>query len=140
MLRHTWPSTSAAERSQADSSPPKARWPQALAPATDLDVVALELRIDSHQHELLDLRLRHQKSIEWIAVVHRKLSHPQGVRVLDCEAATAAGRLATWHVTTRRTEVRLCELPATHPARLVLELTPRQWKRLRQDSAAKAAA
>ncbi|MGO9453658.1 MAG: hypothetical protein ACLQDV_21800 [Candidatus Binataceae bacterium] len=28
---------------------------------------------------------------------------------------------------------------STHPARLVLELTPREWKRLRKDSAAKAA-
>jgi len=25
---------------------------------------------------------------------------------------------------------------STHPARLVLELTPREWKRLRQDSGA----
>ena len=29
---------------------------------------------------------------------------------------------------------------STHPARLVLELTPREWKRLRQDSVAQAAA
>jgi len=29
---------------------------------------------------------------------------------------------------------------STHPARRVLELTPREWKRLRQKSAAKAAA
>jgi transposase len=29
---------------------------------------------------------------------------------------------------------------STHPARRVLELTSRQWKRLRQDSAAYAAA
>jgi hypothetical protein len=29
---------------------------------------------------------------------------------------------------------------STHPARLVLELTPREWKRLRQDSSAQAAA
>jgi hypothetical protein len=32
------------------------------------------------------------------------------------------------------------ERVSTHPARLVLELTPREWKRLRTDSAAKAAA
>jgi hypothetical protein len=32
------------------------------------------------------------------------------------------------------------ERVSTHPARLVLELTPRQWKRLRQDSGAQAAA
>jgi transposase len=32
------------------------------------------------------------------------------------------------------------ERVSTHPARLVLELTPREWKRLRQDSAAQAAA
>jgi hypothetical protein len=32
------------------------------------------------------------------------------------------------------------ERVSTHPARLVLELTPRQWKRLRQDSRAQAAA
>jgi transposase len=29
---------------------------------------------------------------------------------------------------------------STHPARLMLELTPREWKCLRQDSAARAAA
>jgi hypothetical protein len=29
---------------------------------------------------------------------------------------------------------------SAHPARLVLELTPREWTRLRKDSAAKAAA
>jgi hypothetical protein len=29
---------------------------------------------------------------------------------------------------------------SAHPARLVLELTPPEWKRLRQESAAKAAA
>jgi transposase len=29
---------------------------------------------------------------------------------------------------------------STHPARLVLELTPRDWARLRQDSVAQAAA
>jgi hypothetical protein len=28
----------------------------------------------------------------------------------------------------------------THPARLVLEMTPREWRRLRQNSVAKAAA
>jgi hypothetical protein len=32
------------------------------------------------------------------------------------------------------------ERVSTHPARLVLELTPREWTRLRKDSAAKAAA
>ena len=32
------------------------------------------------------------------------------------------------------------ERVSTHPARLVLELTPRQWKRLRHDSRAQAAA
>src|SRR5260370_1256368 len=32
------------------------------------------------------------------------------------------------------------ERVSTHPARLVLELTPREWMRLRKDSAAKAAA
>jgi hypothetical protein len=32
------------------------------------------------------------------------------------------------------------ERVSTHPARLVLELTPREWKRLRQDSVAQAAA
>jgi hypothetical protein len=31
-------------------------------------------------------------------------------------------------------------LSATHPAQLVLELTPREWARSRKDSAAKAAA
>ncbi len=30
------------------------------------------------------------------------------------------------------------ERVSTHPARLVLELTPREWKRLRQNSVAKA--
>jgi len=29
---------------------------------------------------------------------------------------------------------------STHPARLVLELTPREWKRLRRNSGAQAAA
>ena len=29
---------------------------------------------------------------------------------------------------------------STHPARLVLELTPREWRRLRQDSGAQAVA
>jgi transposase len=29
---------------------------------------------------------------------------------------------------------------STHPARLVLELTPREWKRLRQNSVPQAAA
>jgi len=29
---------------------------------------------------------------------------------------------------------------STHPARLVLELTPREWKRLRQNSGAQPAA
>jgi len=32
------------------------------------------------------------------------------------------------------------ERVSTHPARLVLELTPREWKRLRQESAAQAVA
>jgi hypothetical protein len=32
------------------------------------------------------------------------------------------------------------ERVSTHPARLVLELTPREWKRLRLDSGAQAAA
>ena len=32
------------------------------------------------------------------------------------------------------------ERVSTHPARLVLELTPREWKRLRRDSGAQAAA
>jgi transposase len=32
------------------------------------------------------------------------------------------------------------ERVSTHPARLVLELTPREWKRLRQGSVTKAAA
>jgi len=32
------------------------------------------------------------------------------------------------------------ERVSKHPARLVLELTPREWKRLRQDPAAQAAA
>ncbi len=32
------------------------------------------------------------------------------------------------------------ERVSTHPARLVLELTPREWKRLRRDSGAHAAA
>ena len=32
------------------------------------------------------------------------------------------------------------ERVSTHPARLVQELTPREWKRLRQDSGAQAAA
>ncbi len=32
------------------------------------------------------------------------------------------------------------ERVSTHPARLVLELTPREWKRLQQNSPAKAAA
>jgi transposase len=32
------------------------------------------------------------------------------------------------------------ERVSTHPARLVQELTPRQWKRLRRDSGAQAAA
>ena len=32
------------------------------------------------------------------------------------------------------------ERVSTHPARLVLELTPRRWKRLRHDSHAEAAA
>jgi hypothetical protein len=32
------------------------------------------------------------------------------------------------------------ERVSTHPARLVLELTPRQWKCLRHDSRAQAAA
>ena len=32
------------------------------------------------------------------------------------------------------------ERVSTHPARLVLELTPREWKRLRQGSVAEAAA
>ena len=32
------------------------------------------------------------------------------------------------------------ERVSAHPARLVLELTPREWKRLRQSSVAKAAA
>jgi transposase len=39
--------------------------------------------------------------------------------------------------------VYLCdaiERVSTHPARLALELTPRQWKRLRRDSRAQAAA
>jgi len=34
----------------------------------------------------------------------------------------------------------IIERVSTHPAPLVLELTPREWKRLRQDSAAQAAA
>ena len=32
------------------------------------------------------------------------------------------------------------ERVSTHPARLVLELTPREWKRLQRDSGAQAAA
>jgi hypothetical protein len=32
------------------------------------------------------------------------------------------------------------ERVSTYPARMVLELTPREWKRLRQNSVAKAAA
>jgi hypothetical protein len=32
------------------------------------------------------------------------------------------------------------ERVSTHPARLVLELTPREWKRLRHDSVTRAAA
>jgi len=39
--------------------------------------------------------------------------------------------------------VYLCDVierVSTHPARLVLELTPREWKRLRQNSRAQAAA
>jgi hypothetical protein len=32
------------------------------------------------------------------------------------------------------------ERVSTHPARLVLELTPREWKRLRRNSSAQAAA
>jgi transposase len=32
------------------------------------------------------------------------------------------------------------ERVSTHPARLALELTPREWKRLRHDSGAQAAA
>jgi hypothetical protein len=32
------------------------------------------------------------------------------------------------------------ERVSTHPARLVLELTPREWKRLRQDSVTKVTA
>jgi transposase len=32
------------------------------------------------------------------------------------------------------------ERVSTHPARLILELTPRQWKRLRHDSRVQAAA
>jgi transposase len=31
------------------------------------------------------------------------------------------------------------ERVSTHPARLVLELTPREWKRLQRDSGAQAA-
>ncbi len=34
----------------------------------------------------------------------------------------------------------IIERVSTHPARLVLELTPREWKHLRRDSGAKAAA
>jgi len=39
--------------------------------------------------------------------------------------------------------VYLCDVVdrvSTHPAQLVLELTPREWTRLRRDSGAKAAA
>ncbi|MGO9060158.1 MAG: hypothetical protein ACLQU2_22680 [Candidatus Binataceae bacterium] len=58
---------------------------------------------------------------------------PAGIEKQTCRRACAGN----WALGYLRDVI---ERVSTHPARLVLELTPRQWKRLRHDSRAQAAA